>query len=132
MDKSPGSRCGQVLFTDAREFGYLVDRAERALTSEEVTRIGDTYHAWCSSPSAAAKGISYQDVPGFCRSVSLEDISAAGYALTPGRYVGAPAAQDDGEPVDDKISRLTEDLLAALDESARLDQVVREQVERLW
>jgi type I restriction enzyme M protein len=132
MDKSPGSRCGQVLFIDAREFGYLVDRAERALTSEEVTRIGDTYHAWCSSPSAAAKGISYQDVPGFCRSVSLEDISAAGYALTPGRYVGAPAAQDDGEPVDDKISRLTEDLLAALDESARLDQVVREQVERLW
>ena len=114
------------------EFGYLVDRTERALTSEEVTRIGDAYHAWCGSPSAAAKGISYQDVPGFCKSVSLEDIRAAGYALTPGRYVGAPAAQDDGEPVDDKIARLTKDLLAALDESARLEQVVREHVERLW
>ena len=130
--RAKADRCGQVLFIDAREFGYLVDRTERALTSEEVTRIGDTYHAWCGSPSAAAKGISYQDVPGFCKSVSLEDIRAAGYALTPGRYVGAPAAQDDGEPVDDKIARLTKDLLAALDESARLEQVVREQVERLW
>ena len=56
---------------------------------------------------------------------------AAGYALTPGRYVGAPAAEEDGEPVGDKIARLTKDLLEALDESARLEQVVREQVERL-
>jgi type I restriction enzyme M protein len=132
MDKTPGNRSGQVLFIDAREFGYLVDRAQRALTSEEVTRIGDTYHAWCGSTSAATKGISYEDIPGFCKSVSLDDIRAAGYALTPGRYVGAPAAEDDGEPVGDKIARLTKGLVAALDESARLEQVVREQVERLW
>lgn len=124
-------RSGQVLFIDAREFGYLVDRAERALTSEEITRIGDTYHAWCGSESAAAKRITYQDVPGFCKSVTLDDIRAAGYALTPGRYVGAPAAEDDGEPVDKRIARLTKDLLAALDESARLEKVVRELVERL-
>jgi type I restriction enzyme M protein len=125
MDK--GDRSGQVLFIDARRLGYLVDRAERALTNEEVVRIGDTYHAWCGS----AKGITYQDVPGFCRSASLDDIRAAGYALTPGRYVGAPASEDDGEPVDEKIARLTKDLLAALDESARLEKVVRELVERL-
>ena len=129
MDKV--DRSGQVLFIDAREFGYLADRTERALTSEEITRIGDTYHAWCGSESAAAKGITYQDVPGFCKSVSLDDIRAAGYPLTPGRYVGAPAAEDDGEPVDKKIARLTKDLLAALDESARLEKVVRELVERL-
>ena len=120
-----------MLFIDARGLGYLVDRAERALTDEEVVRIGDTYHAWRGSSSAAAKGIVYQDVPGFCKSVSLSDIAAAGYPLTPGRYVGAPAAEDDGEPVDEKIARLTEDLLAALDESARLETVVRQQVERL-
>ena len=124
-------RAGRVLFIDARGLGYLVDRAERALTDEEVVRIGDTYHAWCGSESAAAKGLAYQDVPGFCKSASLHDIRDAGYALTPGRYVGAPAADDDGEPVDAKIARLTDDLVAALDESARLDQVVREQVERL-
>ncbi len=77
------------------------------------------------------KGTNYEDVPGFCKSASLDEIRSAGYALTPGRYVGAPAAVDDGEPVDDKIARLTKDLLAALDESARLDGIVREQVERL-
>jgi type I restriction enzyme M protein len=129
LDKA--DRAGQVLFIDARELGYLVDRAERALTDKEIVRIGDTYHAWCGSASAVAKGLSYQDVPGFCKSVALEDIRAAGYALTPGRYVGAPAADEDAEPLDARIARLTGELLAALDESARLEKVVRDQVERL-
>jgi type I restriction-modification system DNA methylase subunit len=129
LDK--GDRAGQVLFIDARGLGYLVDRAERALSEEEIVRIGEAYHAWCGSESAAAKGLAYQDVPGFCKSASLDDVRAARYALTPGRYVGVPAADDDGEPVDARIARLTGDLLAALDESARLEKVVREQVERL-
>ncbi|MCV7101084.1 N-6 DNA methylase [Mycobacterium palustre] len=126
-----GERAGQVLFVDARGFGHLVDRSERALSDAEVVRIGDAYHAWCGSASAAAKGLSYQDVPGFCRSVSLGEIRAAGYTLTPGRYVGPPVAEDDGEPIGDKIARLTGDLLAALDESARLDGLVRDQLRRL-
>lgn len=117
-------RSGQVLFIDARGLGYLVDRAERALTDDEIARIGDTYHAWCGSASAAAKSLTYQDVPGFCKSVWVDDSRTAGYPLTPGRYVGAPAVDDDGEPVDEKIARLTEDLLAALDESARFEFVV--------
>ncbi|HWF29976.1 MAG TPA: type I restriction-modification system subunit M [Mycobacterium sp.] len=151
MDRA--DRSGQVLFIDARELGYLVDRAERALTNEEIVRIGDTYHAWRGSVSAEgiadgiaediaediaegiaegiAEDIAYQDVPGFCKSVSLDDIAAAGYALTPGRYVGAAAAEDDGEPVDEKVARLTKDLLVAMDESARLETVVRRHVERL-
>ncbi len=133
MDKTDGGidRSGRVLFMDARGLGYLVNRAERALTNEEVVRIGDTYHAWRGSTSAATKGITYEDVPGFCKSATLDEIRAAGYALTPGRYVGAPAAEDDAEPVDEKIARLTKDLLLALDESARLERTVREQVERL-
>lgn len=124
-------RSGQVLFIDARRLGHLVTRAERALTNEDVVRIGDTYHAWCASDSALAKGLSYQDVPGFCKSALLDDIAAAGYTLTPGRYVGAPDGEDDGEPAGAKIARLTDDLLAALDESARLEKVVRDQVGRL-
>jgi type I restriction enzyme M protein len=129
MDKA--GRSGQVLFIDARGLGYLVDRAERALTDDEVVRIGDTYHAWCESASAVAKEITYQDVPGFCKSVSLDDIRTAGYPLTPGRYVDAPVTEDDREPIDAKITRLTADLLGALDESARLESAVRQQVERL-
>ena len=124
-------RTGQVLFIDARELGYLVDRAERALTDEEIVRIGDTFHAWRGSPSAAAKGLGYEDVPGFCKSATLAEIKAAGYALTPGRYVGALDAKDDGEDIDAKITRLTKELLDAFDESARLEKVVRQQLERL-
>lgn len=131
FDTDKARRSRQVLFIDARELGYLVDRAERALTHEEIVRIGDTYHAWCDAPSARAKGHAYQDVPGFCRSVSLDDIRAADHVLTPGRYVDAPSTPDDGEPAGDKIARLTDELLAALDDSARLDQVVRRQVGRL-
>jgi type I restriction enzyme M protein len=124
-----GDRSGQVLFIDARGLGYLVDRTERALTDEEIVRIGDTYHAW--SASSLTKSLAYQDIPGFCKSVSLADIAVAGYLLTPGRYVGTPAAEDDAEPAEEKIARLTEDLLTALDDSARLETVLRQQVRRL-
>jgi type I restriction enzyme M protein len=129
--RDKGERAGQVLFIDGRGFGHLVDRTERTLTDDEVIRIGQIYHAWRESSSAAANGVGYEDVPGLCRSVSLDDIAAAGYLLTPGRYVGARAAENDGEPADEKIARLSNDLLAALDESARLETVVRQQVQRL-
>ena len=128
FERDKADRKGQVLFIDARGLGYLVDRAERALTDEEVARIGDAYHAWRAGDP---KDLEYQDVPGFCKSATLDDIRAAGHVLTPGRYVDAPAPEDDGESADEKIARLTKDLVSALDESARLDAVVREQVERL-
>ena len=63
-------------------------------------------------------------MPGFCRTVPTAEIKAAGYALTPGRYVGTAAVEDDGEPLDEKIERLTKELFEAMDESARLDAVV--------
>jgi type I restriction enzyme M protein len=125
-------RTGQVLFIDARELGFMVDRAERSLAPEDIARIADTFHAWRGSPSAGGEDRSvYADVPGFCASVTLADIKAADYALTPGRYVGAPEAEDDGEPIDQKIERLTKELFAAFDESAQLEQVVRTQIGRL-
>ncbi|MEX0427890.1 type I restriction-modification system subunit M [Nocardioides sp. DS6] len=123
--KDKGSRAGEVLFVDARDLGYMVDRAERALSDEDIARIGSTYHAWFGG------GEEYADVPGFCKSATLAEIKAADYALTPGRYVGAPEVEDDGEPIDQKIARLRGELLAAFDESARLEKVVRQQLERL-
>jgi len=152
-DKSAGQggtvdRRGQVLFIDARTMGHMATRSERVLSDAEIHRIADTYHAWrgmerlelgtwdvtdtASTGDEAAELLDeYEDVPGFCKSVSLADIKEAGYALTPGRYVGMPEAEDDGEPLDEKIARLTAELEEQFRESERLQQVVREQLGRL-
>lgn len=135
-DKKAGERgavdrTGEVLFIDAQELGFMVDRAERSLADADIARIADTFHAWRGTRSAAAKGLTYEDIPGFCKTVGLPDIKAADYALTPGRHVGAADVEDDGEPVEQKIERLTKELLAAFDESARLEKVVRKQLERV-
>jgi type I restriction enzyme M protein len=135
-DKTPrgrGSidRTGQVLFIDARSLGHMVDRAERAFSDDDIARIADTFRAWRGTPAALEKGATYEDVAGFCKSATLADIKAADYALTPGRYVGAAELEDDGEPIEQKIERLTKELFDAFDESARLEQVVREQLGRI-
>jgi len=135
-DKAAGERgsvdrTGQVLFIDARNLGYMVDRAERALSEDDIAKIAGTFHAWRGTPSAVGVGLTYDDVAGFCRSATLAEIKAADYALTPGRYVGAADVEDDGEPLDEKIERLTTELFAQFDESARLEQVVREQLGRV-
>ena len=116
-------RRGEVLFIDARNLGFMVDRAERALSDEDIAKIAGTYRSWRQG--------GYADEAGFCFSASLAQVKDADYALTPGRYVGTAEVEDDGEPLEDKVKRLTEELLAALDESARLDAVVREQLRRL-
>lgn len=135
-DKSAGTqgsidRSGQVLFVDARNLGHLVTRAERAFSDGDIARIADTYRAWRGTPSASEAGQTYDDVPGFCKSVTLAEIKASGYALTPGRYVGALDAEVDGEPIEAKIERLTKELFTQFDESARLERVVREQLGRV-
>lgn len=135
-DKSKGARgsvdrSGQVLFIDARELGHMVDRAERALADEDIATIASTFHAWRGTTSAESQGITYADVPGFCKSVTLAEIKASDYALTPGRYVGAAEVEDDGEPIEEKIERLTRDLFAQFDESARLEAEVRHQLDRI-
>jgi type I restriction enzyme M protein len=124
-------RSGEVLFIDARELGHMVDRAERVLANEDIAKIADTFHAWRGTRSAAKKRLTYEDIPGFCRSVNLADVKAAEYTLAPGPYVGSAKITDDGEPVHEKIQRLSKELLAAFDESARLELVVREQLERI-
>jgi len=128
-NKNPGKdlrdRRGQVLFIDARKMGALVDRTRRELTDEEVQKIADTYHAWrgdirrgaihrahdVGDASGCDEGRNelrpYEDIPGFCKSASMEDIRKHGYVLTPGRYVGAADVEDDGEPFEEKMARLS-------------------------
>jgi type I restriction enzyme M protein len=111
--------------------GYMVDRAERALSDDDIDRIAGAFHAWRGSSSAVEPGLTYDDVPGFCKSATLAEIKAADYALTPGRYVGATDVEDDGELIADKIQRLTKELFEQFDESALLESAVRQQLARV-
>ena len=121
-------RQGEVLLIDAREMGHMVDRVERTFSQDDIDTIANTYRTWRGRDSAEGE---YEDVPGFSKSATLQEIEDAGWALTPGRYVGMPEAPEDDEPIDDKIARLTDALTEALNESSRLDTVVREQMGRL-
>jgi type I restriction enzyme M protein len=124
-------RRGQVLFINARSLGMLVNRTERIFTDDELGRVARTYHIWRGTQSARLAGLEYGNVPGFCYSATIEEIRTHDHVLTPGRYVGAEVDDGDGEPIADKITRLTKELYTHFDESARLEQEVRRQLERL-
>jgi type I restriction enzyme M protein len=125
-------RRGDILFVDSRSMGTMVDRTERILTDDDIAKIAGTYHAWRGTASARQAGLKYEDIPGFCYSATLEEVRKQDHILTPGRYVGAAESNDaDDEPIAEKIDRLKKELITHFDESARLEQVVREQLERL-
>ncbi len=113
-------RRGEVLLIDARQIGTMVDRTHRELTSQDISRIAETYHAWRGEKGARA----YQDVPGFCKSASLEEIHKHGYVLSPGRYVGAEEVEDDDEPFEEKMDRLVTFLREQGAEATRLDVAI--------
>lgn len=119
-------RRGETLFIDARKMGHLVDRTHRDLADEEIQRITDTYHAWRGERQAEERVGEYEDVPGFCKSATLNEIASHSYVLTPGRYVGAAAAEDEDEPFDEKMARLTVLLEEQFAESAQLEEEIRE------
>lgn len=114
-------RRGEVLFIDARKMGVMRDRTHRELTDEDIEKIAGTYHTWRGDAGAGE----YEDVPGFCASATLEEIAKHGHVLTPGRYVGAEDAEDDGEPFAEKMKRLTKQLSEQMEEGARLDEEIR-------
>ena len=120
-------RRGEVLFIDARKQGRMVDRTHRELTDEDIVRIAETYHTWRGEEGVGE----YADVPGFCKSVMLEEVSKHGHVLTPGRYVGAEAQEDDGEPFEDKMKRLVSQLREQQDNTAKLDAAIADNLTML-
>ena len=114
-------RRGETLFIDARKMGTLIDRVHRELTDEDVTKIASIYHAWRGDKKAG----DYEDVAGFCKSATLEEIQSHGHVLTPGRYVGAEEVEDDGEPFEDKMKRLVDELTEQFAESAGLESAIK-------
>ena len=113
-------RRGETLFIDARKLGTLTDRVHRELTNEDIAKIAGTYHEWRGDKNAGE----YVDVPGFCKAAKLDDIRKHGHVLTPGRYVGAAAAEEDDEPFDEKMARLAKMLREQREEAAKLDAAI--------
>ena len=120
-------RHGETLFIDARKMGHMVNRTHRELTHEDIGRITDTYHSWRAVPGEAE----YADIPGFCKSASLEDIRKHGHVLAPGRYVGVEPQPDDGEPFDQRMSRLTAQWHEQQAEAANLDMAIEANLKHL-
>lgn len=107
-------RRGETLFIDARQLGYLATRVNREFSDDDIAKIADTYHSWRMQDG-------YQDVPGFCKSTTMDEIRGHNYVLTPGRYVGAQETEDDGEPFEEKMARLTTELREQMTEGRRLE-----------
>ncbi|AYF04186.1 SAM-dependent DNA methyltransferase (plasmid) [Paracoccus yeei] len=118
-DANLRDRRGEVLFIDARKMGALVpgSRKQKELSEAEIAKIAQAYHAWRGEPDAEA----YEDEPGFCKAASLAEIEKHNFVLTPGRYVGAGAAEDDGEPFEEKFERLMGTLREQFAEGRRLE-----------
>ena len=117
----------ETLFIDARKLGHMVDRANRDLSPEDIARVADAYHAW-----RGKGGIDpYADVPGFCKSASLDEIRKHGHVLTPGRYVGAEPQEDDGVPFAEKMAQLTAQWRKQQEEARRLDAAIAENLNSL-
>ena len=118
-------RRGETLFIDARKLGRLDTRVHRVLDPEDVERIASTYHAWRN------KDGDYEDVAGFCKSATSEEIKSHECVLTPGRYVGAEDVEEDEEPFEERMSRLTARLRSQFDRSSELESKIRARLEGL-
>lgn len=128
-DKDRGwrDRKGQTLFIDARNEGTMISRKQKDLTDDDLSKISDTFHAWRSLEHDKK----YEDVAGFCKSATLEDIAKNGHVLTPGRYVGAAPLEDDGIPFETKMTEHSQTLYAQMKDSAKLDEVIRKNLKGL-
>ena len=120
-------RRGETLFIDARKLGRMTDRVHRELTDADIAKVASTYHSWRGDKGAGE----HADVPGFCKSATLNDIRKHGHVLTPGRYVGAEAAEDDDEPFEEKMKRLAVTWCEQQAEAANLDAAITANLKEL-
>ncbi len=108
---------GKILFIDARNLGFMVDRKVKELSEEDIQKIASTYQNW-------RHGKDYEDIQGFCKSATIEEVAQQDYILTPGRYVGIEEQEDDGEPFEEKMERLTTELYGLFEESHKLEDEI--------
>ncbi|MDO9545150.1 MAG: class I SAM-dependent DNA methyltransferase [Pelolinea sp.] len=135
-DKANGhfrNRRDEILFIDACEIGHLINRRTRTFSPEDITKIADTYHNWRSQPSPSGRGQgegAYEDIPGFCKSASVEEVKNKNYVLTPGRYVGLPDQEDDFE-FEERFSKLKKELLSQFKEENKLNTQILDNLKKV-
>lgn len=122
ISKNKENRKDKILFIDARKMGTMITRKHRELSDEEIQRICDTYHNWRDGKEE------YEDIQGFCKSADLEEVRSHEYILTPGRYVGIEEAEDDGEPFQEKMERLTVELAELFTKSHKLEEEIEQRL----
>ena len=130
-NKNPGGgwrdRRGEVLFIDARKLGQMVDRTRKEFSDEDIDRIADAYHAWRGAPDSAP----YENESGFCKSAPLEEIREYHHVLTPGRYVGAAATEDDDVPFEKRFAKLKDTLVMQFAEAEELSTRIQTKLEEI-
>lgn len=125
ISKDRKNRSGQTLFIDAREMGEMISRRNRELTTEDIQKIAATYHTWQQQDGG------YEDVPGFAKSATLEEIREHDFVLTPGRYVGFEEVEEDDEAFAEKMERLTTELKGQFATSAKLEKEIKKNLEEI-
>ncbi len=118
-------RSNEILFIDARKMGEMIDRKHRELTKEEIQKISETYHNWRN------KDGKYEDIKGFCKSSTKEELEKNGFVLTPGRYVESDYVEEDDEAFEEKMKRLTSELKEQIEESKELDERIKKNLESI-
>jgi type I restriction enzyme M protein len=131
LRRGKSKRKGEVLFIDARNLGEMVSRRNKALMTQDILKIADTYHAWLGDKTENPEYGEYKDIAGFCKSVTLEELENKEFVLTPGRYVGLEDEEDDGIPFEEKMSDLTSKLAKKMAEGNLLDEEIKKNLEKI-
>jgi len=121
------NRTGETLFIDAREIYTPISRKQNTFTDEQIQKIANTVRAWRGQKEYGE----YKDIPGFCKSVTIEEIRKNGYVLTPGRYVGIAPPPDDGIPFEEKMKKLKAELEEYFRQGRELEEKIRENLRKL-
>nr|VVV04199.1 Type I restriction enzyme EcoKI M protein [Aliivibrio wodanis] len=139
VGKGYRNREKETLFIDAREMGTMINRTNKELTVDDIAKIADTFHAWRSDEAELKARVEreeckvekYEDIAGYCKSSTIDEIKANDYVLTPGRYVGAAEIEDDGIPFETKMRELSQTLYCQMNQAEELDKAIRVNLEAL-
>jgi type I restriction enzyme M protein len=118
------NRADEILFIDARNMGYLINRRTRDFSDDDIAKITETYHNWRNIDGG------YEDVKGFCKSATVAEVAQLGYVLTPGRYVGLPDDEDDFD-FKERFTALQAEFAEQLQEEERLNKLIQENLAKI-